>query len=81
MICVTYRQENCSYPSRWVRVMAERNQAVLVRAIEKLAWAGEQAGFSVEEMINLLDTGVSVETLLNLVCQGLSSNLAKERVQ
>jgi hypothetical protein len=47
--------------------MVEQNY-VLIAAIRKLALAGEQAEFSVEEMIELLKTGVSVETLLDLVC-------------
>jgi hypothetical protein len=46
--------------------MAQQNE-VLVGAIRKLASAGERAGFTVEEMIELLNTGVSVETLLNLI--------------
>ena len=46
--------------------MAQQND-VLVGAIRKLALAGERAGFTVEEMIELLNTGVSVETLLNLI--------------
>jgi hypothetical protein len=48
--------------------MAEAKQAILFGAIIKLARAGEQAGFTVEEMIELLKTGVSVETLLDLIC-------------
>ena len=47
--------------------MDQQNQ-VLLGAIRKLALAGEQARFSVEEMIELLKTGVSAETLLDLVC-------------
>jgi len=47
--------------------MAQQNP-VLIGAIRKLALAGEKAGFSVEEMIELLNTGVSMETLLNLIC-------------
>jgi hypothetical protein len=47
--------------------MTEQNP-VLVQAIRKLALAGEQAGLSIEEMIELLGTGVSVDTLLNLIC-------------
>ena len=39
----------------------------LVAAIEKLAIAGEQAGFSVEQMIQLLNDGLTVESLLNLI--------------
>jgi len=39
----------------------------LVAAIEKLAIAGEQAGFSVEQMIQLLNDGMTVERLLDLI--------------
>ena len=47
--------------------LGQQNQ-VLMGAIRKLALAGEQAGFSVEDMIELLQTGcVSVETLLDLL--------------
>ena len=35
--------------------------------VYKLAISGEQAGFSVEEMIGILDAGVSVENLLLLI--------------
>ena len=38
----------------------------IMTAIEKLVLAGEQAGFSVEQMIQLLQTGGTVETLLQL---------------
>ena len=40
----------------------------LVLAISKLAAAGEQAGFTLEQMICLLDAGLEVETLLELIC-------------
>jgi hypothetical protein len=39
----------------------------LLRAVGKLAIAGEQAGFTLEQMIELLNEGVSVETLLGLI--------------
>jgi hypothetical protein len=39
----------------------------LVLAISKLAAAGEQAGFTLEQMIDLLDGGLDVETLLELI--------------
>ena len=39
----------------------------LLVAISKLAIAGEQAGFSVEQMIQLLDAGITVEGLLELI--------------
>lgn len=43
----------------------------LLSAINKLAMAGEQAGFSLEHMIQLLDDGLSVETLLDLIAWSL----------
>jgi hypothetical protein len=58
--------------------MGEQNQ-VLIRAIYKLAIAGEQAGFSVEEMIELLTTGVRVETLLDLVCSRLDCSIVEAK--
>jgi len=42
-------------------------QPILMTAIAKLVLAGEQAGFTVEQMIQLLQTGASVEALLNLI--------------
>ncbi len=36
-------------------------------AVEKLVAAGEQVGFSVEQMIQLLQTGSTVETLLRMI--------------
>jgi hypothetical protein len=40
---------------------------VPARAIEKLASAGEKAGFNVEQMILILSAGVSVETLMDII--------------
>jgi hypothetical protein len=37
------------------------------QAVYKLTIAGEQAGFSVEEMIQMLNAGVTVGTLLQLI--------------
>ena len=39
----------------------------LTKAIGKLAVAREQAGSSVDRMIEMLNSGVSVETLLELI--------------
>jgi hypothetical protein len=39
----------------------------LITAVGKIAIAGEQAGFSVEQMIALLNEGLTVETLLDLI--------------
>lgn len=39
----------------------------LVTAVNKLAMAGEQAGFSLEQMIEMLNSGLSVATLLDLI--------------
>jgi hypothetical protein len=38
----------------------------LQTCIGKLAIAGEKAGFSIEQMIHQLDSGLRVETLLDL---------------
>jgi hypothetical protein len=46
-------------------------QPVLTRAVEKLAHAGEQAGFTVEDMIRMLNAGVSVESLLDIIERSL----------
>jgi len=51
----------------------------LVLAISKLAAAGEQAGFTVEQMIELLDDGLSVAALLELIAWRLhGAPLARE---
>jgi hypothetical protein len=39
----------------------------LQTSIAKLAIAGEQAGFTVEQMIQMLNAGVTVEGLLRLI--------------
>jgi len=38
-----------------------------VNAIKKLAVAGEQAGFTLDQMIELLNSGLSVVALLDLI--------------
>ena len=48
-------------------------------AVEKLVRAGEHAGFSVEEMIQLLQTGATVETLLQLIEWRLSPTVVEPR--
>ncbi len=52
-------------------------QPVLKRAVEKLAHAGVQAGFTVEDMIRILNAGVSVENLLDIIERNLQ---CRERV-
>ena len=42
-------------------------QPVIMTAIAKLVSAGEQAGFTVEQMIQLLQTGATIESLLCLI--------------
>ena len=37
------------------------------QTVYMLAIAGEQAGFSLEQMIQMLNTGITVETLLQLI--------------
>jgi hypothetical protein len=47
-------------------------QAHFLRTVGKLARAGEQAGFRIEEMIEMLNSGMSVADLLNLITCRLS---------
>jgi len=42
-------------------------QPQVVRAVQKLANAGEQAGFTLQQMIDMLNAGLTVETLLHLI--------------
>jgi len=44
----------------------------LYSAICKLAIAGEKAGFTVEQMIQLLNAGIPVETLVDIIEERLS---------
>ncbi len=46
----------------------------LVVAIGKLAIAGQQAGFSLEQVIQLLDAGLSVESLIELIAWRFESH-------
>ena len=39
----------------------------IMTAIEKLVVAGEQAGFTVEQLIAILHAGASVEALLHMI--------------
>ena len=49
-------------------------RASLVIAIGKLAVAGEQAGFTIEQMIDLLNSGLAVGTLLELIAWRLDGS-------
>ncbi len=51
-----------------------------VNAIRKLALAGEQAGFSLDQMIQLLGSGMSVVTLFDLIAWRLRPSKALGRV-
>lgn len=46
---------------------------VLARAIERLVQVGQQAGISVEQMIQILNAGGSVETLLDIIDKRLQT--------
>jgi hypothetical protein len=45
------------------------NPHSLTDSICKLAIAGKQAGFSIKEMIGLLNAGMTVKTLLDLITE------------
>jgi hypothetical protein len=59
-------QPSCNHYS-----YAGNRSSHLSSTIEKLAQAGEQAGFSVEEMIEMLNAGVSVGALLDMISHSL----------
>ena len=48
-------------------VLGETHNEDVYGAIERLAAAGEQAGFSVPELIVMLRAGMSLETLLDVI--------------
>ncbi len=48
-------------------------EASTVASFYKLAVAGQQAGFSLEDMISLLNAGLTVETLLDLIERRLTN--------
>ena len=54
-------------------------QPALKRAVEKLAQAGERAGFCVEDLIRILNAGVSVECLLELIELNLQAREPADR--
>ena len=60
-------QLNCNHDPR-----SGRRSCHLSITIEKLARAGEQAGFPVEEMIEMLNAGVSIGSLLDMISYSLS---------
>jgi hypothetical protein len=47
----------------------------LAAAFEKLVIAGEQAGFSVDQMFDLLETGMTIGMLLQLIELRLSASV------
>ena len=53
--------------------------ASLENTIQKFAMAGEQAGFTVEEMIDLLDHGMSVAELFYLISSRLQQEEERSR--
>jgi hypothetical protein len=49
-------------------------RAALLSGIAKLAAAGQQAGFSVEQMVGLLNAGLGVEGLMDLIAWRLEQS-------
>jgi hypothetical protein len=47
--------------------------STLITAVHKLAIAGESAGFSIEQMMALLNAGLTVESLLGLIEKRLAT--------
>ena len=53
----------------------------LQNSICKLAMAGEQAGFTVEQMIQMLNAGVTIEGLLALIEWRLRSMVRESQIR
>jgi hypothetical protein len=51
----------------------------LQAGIFKLAMAGEQAGFTVEQMIQMLNAGLTIEDLLSLIERRLAAPVVAHR--
>ena len=62
---------DCHTYAHWQR--GDLVKEPIVVTVSKLALAGEQAGFSIEEMIDLLQLGLTVETMLHLIEQRLET--------
>jgi hypothetical protein len=60
-------QINCNHDPR-----SRKRSRHLSSTIEKLARAGEQAGFRVEEMIEMLKAGARIGSLLDMISYSLS---------
>lgn len=54
--------------------------STLALAVAKLAIAGEQAGFSLEQMMGMLDAGLTVGTLMDLISWRLGDTSKAHRV-
>jgi hypothetical protein len=50
------------------------DKATLVSGVAKLAKAGQQAAFSVEQMIQLLNSGLGVEGLMDVIAWRLEQS-------
>lgn len=53
------------------RTIVGRNRREIVQNIAKVAIAGQQSGFTMQEMINFLQNGLLVETLIDLMAARL----------
>jgi hypothetical protein len=51
---------------------------ISIDLLRKLAIAGQNAGFSAEDMIALLRTGMTIEQLLNIIESGLLKSKASD---
>jgi hypothetical protein len=47
----------------------------LITAVRELVIVGERAGFSIEEMVELLNAGVSLKCLLELIAERINADL------
>jgi len=53
------------------QMLASRNRTDIASCIARVAVAGQQAGFTVDEMIEFLQNGLKLETLIDLIAARL----------
>jgi hypothetical protein len=57
------------------------DNASLLSAINKLAIAGERAGFTVEHLIQLLNAGMTVDAMLQIIAARLSADDSRSSLE
>lgn len=63
---MTKPQENTGFDNR-LATLGEAHDESAYGAIERLVLAGEQVGFTIQDLIRMLKAGMTLESLLDLI--------------